>query len=70
MRKRAFDSDDASDTAHDATDQALMKRLGIIGPQATLYYVDGAERRDLRLFGFEPADGFADRAGRASGASQ
>jgi len=53
-------------TANDATDQALMKRLGIIGPPATLYYVDGVERRELRLFGFEPAAAFAERAGRAS----
>ncbi|HUH89276.1 MAG TPA: protein-disulfide reductase DsbD [Lysobacter sp.] len=52
-------------TAHDATDQALMKALGIIGPPATLYYVDGVERRELRLFGFEKADKFAERANRA-----
>lgn len=51
-------------TANDALDQALMRRLGIIGPPATLYFVDGAERRDLRLFGFEAADAFADRARR------
>ncbi len=55
-------------TANDDTDQALMKRLGIIGPPATLYYVDGVERRDLRLFGFEAADEFAERAERANGA--
>jgi len=53
-------------TANDAIDQALMKRLGIIGPPATLYYVDGAERRDLRLFGFEKATPFVARAGRAT----
>ncbi|MGV8942214.1 MAG: protein-disulfide reductase DsbD [Lysobacter sp.] len=52
-------------TAHDAIDQALMKALGIIGPPATLYYVDGAERRELRLFGFEKADKFSERANRA-----
>ncbi|MGQ4584731.1 protein-disulfide reductase DsbD [Lysobacter sp. F60174L2] len=55
-------------TANDATDQALMKRLGIIGPPATLYYVDGVERRELRLFGFEPAAKFAQRADRARAA--
>ena len=42
-------------TANDDLDQALMQRLGIIGPPATLFYVDGGERRDLRLFGFEKA---------------
>ncbi len=54
-------------TANDATDQALMKRLGIIGPPATLYYIDGVERRELRLFGFEAAEAFAERAARAGG---
>jgi thiol:disulfide interchange protein DsbD len=51
-------------TANDATDQQLMQELGIIGPPATLYYVDGAERRELRLFGFEPAQDFVKRAER------
>ncbi|MDI9237601.1 protein-disulfide reductase DsbD [Lysobacter sp. LF1] len=53
-------------TANDDDDQALMKRLGIIGPPATLYFHDGAERRELRLFGFEDAAKFAERAGRAA----
>lgn len=53
-------------TANDDADQALMRRLGIVGPPATLYYRDGAERRDLRLFGFEAADAFAARARRAA----
>ncbi|HST45336.1 MAG TPA: thiol:disulfide interchange protein, partial [Luteimonas sp.] len=52
-------------TANDVLDQALMRRLGIIGPPATLYFVRGTERRDLRLFGFEPAAAFAARARRA-----
>ncbi|WP_396617595.1 protein-disulfide reductase DsbD [Lysobacter soli] len=52
-------------TANDDVDQALMKRLGIIGPPATLWYRDGAERRELRLFGFEEAENFVERAGRA-----
>lgn len=55
-------------TANDDVDQALMKRLGIIGPPATLYYVAGAERRELRLFGFEKAEPFAQRAARAGAA--
>ena len=57
-------------TANDPDDQALMKRLGIIGPPATLFYVDGGERRDLRLFGFEPADAFSRRADRVDEAGR
>ncbi|MDR7133496.1 thiol:disulfide interchange protein DsbD [Lysobacter niastensis] len=53
-------------TANDELDQALMKRLGIIGPPATLYYTGGSERRELRLFGFEESDKFVQRAQRAS----
>lgn len=52
-------------TANDATDQALMRELGIIGPPATLFYADGAERRELRLFGFEKAAPFVQRIERA-----
>ncbi len=54
-------------TANDAVDRALMAALGIVGPPATLYYVDGRERRDLRLYGFEAAAPFSARAARASG---
>ncbi len=53
-------------TANDDLDQALMKRLGIIGPPATLYNTDGADRRELRLFGFEEADKFVERAKRVT----
>ncbi|GHA80874.1 protein-disulfide reductase DsbD [Cognatilysobacter bugurensis] len=53
-------------TANDALDQALMTRLGIVGPPATLYFVDGAEQRGLRLFGFEPPVKFAARAQQAA----
>jgi thiol:disulfide interchange protein DsbD len=53
-------------TANDDLDQALMRRLGIIGPPATLFYAEGAEQRALRLFGFEPPALFAERAGRAT----
>ncbi len=52
-------------TANDEVDQALMKQLGIIGPPATLYYVDGNERRNLRLFGFEEPGPFVERIGKA-----
>jgi thiol:disulfide interchange protein DsbD len=55
-------------TANDETDQALMKRLGVIGPPMTIYYAHGAERRELRLVGFEKAEPFAARATRARAA--
>ena len=49
-------------TANDDLDQALMQRLGIIGPPATLFYINGAERRPSRLFGFEKSPKFVERA--------
>jgi thiol:disulfide interchange protein DsbD len=52
-------------TANDAVDQALMRRFGIVGPPATLFFRDGAELRGLRLYGFEDPAPFAGRAGRA-----
>ena len=52
-------------TANDATDQALMRRFGIIGPPGTLFFSGGAERRELRLVGFESAPGFTARIVRA-----
>jgi len=52
-------------TANDATDQALMQRFGIIGPPGTLFFVQGRERRGLRLVGFEKAPAFVARSGRA-----
>ncbi|MCY7355544.1 MAG: protein-disulfide reductase DsbD [Lysobacter sp.] len=52
-------------TANDEIDQALMQRFNIIGPPATLFFVDGVERRELRLFGYEKAELFAQRVGRA-----
>ncbi|MGH8031477.1 MAG: protein-disulfide reductase DsbD [Luteimonas sp.] len=53
-------------TANDAVDQALMARFGIIGPPATLFFANGAERRALRLIGFEKADAFVARIQRAA----
>jgi thiol:disulfide interchange protein DsbD len=54
-------------TANDDLDQALMRRFGIIGPPGTLFFVDGAELRGLRLVGFEKAGAFAQRARQAAG---
>ena len=55
-------------TANDAADQELMQRFGIIGPPGTLFFVDGAELRGLRLVGFEKAAPFAARVRQATGA--
>jgi thiol:disulfide interchange protein DsbD len=52
-------------TANDALDQALMRRFGIIGPPGTLFFIDGSERRELRLVGYEKAAAFAARVRRA-----
>ena len=52
-------------TANDALDQALMKRFGIVGPPATLFFRDGAELRGLRLYGFERAGPFVERIATA-----
>ena len=53
-------------TANDDDDQALMKRFGLFGPPATIFFgADGQERRALRLIGFENADGFVARVARA-----
>jgi len=57
-------------TANDDIDQALMQRFGIIGPPATLYFVDSRERRDLRLIGFEKAPAFVSRARKAAEAAR
>jgi thiol:disulfide interchange protein DsbD len=53
-------------TANDAVDQALMQRFGIIGPPATLFFRDGAERRELRLVGYEKVAPFLDRVRRST----
>lgn len=53
-------------TANDETDQALLKHFGLFGPPATIFFGgDGQERRGQRLIGFEAADKFAARVGKA-----
>lgn len=51
-------------TANDEADQALLKRFSLFGPPATIFFADGAERRALRLIGFEKADDFVARVGK------
>lgn len=48
-------------SSNDEEDQKLMKRFGIIGPPATLFFNDTVEARDLRLVGFEPEIPFIQR---------
>ena len=47
-------------TANDEHDQALMKRFGIIGPPAILFFVRGEEHRGYRLVGFVKAGDFVE----------
>lgn len=51
-------------TANDEADQALLKRFGLFGPPATIFFAGGEERRALRLIGFENAGAFVARVGR------
>jgi thiol:disulfide interchange protein DsbD len=56
-------------TANDDADQALLKRFGLFGPPATIFFgKDGQERRALRLIGFENAADFVHRVQQAAGA--
>jgi thiol:disulfide interchange protein DsbD len=53
-------------TANDDIDQALLKRFTLFGPPATIFFgSEGTEKRALRLIGFEDADKFVARAGKA-----
>ena len=45
-------------TANDAMDQALLERFGIFGPPAILFFVDGQERRNMRVIGYMQAGAF------------
>ncbi|HET9836473.1 MAG TPA: protein-disulfide reductase DsbD [Rhodanobacteraceae bacterium] len=54
-------------TANDAVDQALLKRYGLLGPPATLFFgTDGHEQRALRLIGYEDAGNFNARLRKVS----
>jgi len=53
-------------TANDAADQALLQRFGILGPPTIAFFgVDGKERPQYRVVGFEPADEFRAHVARA-----
>jgi thiol:disulfide interchange protein DsbD len=55
-------------TANDAEDQALLQHFGILGPPSILFFdASGAERPELRVVGFKPADEFRAHLRRAFG---
>ena len=57
-------------TANDEADRELMRRLGIFGPPAILFFApDRSERRRYRRFGFEDADEFSLRVEGATDAA-
>ena len=57
-------------TAYDAADRALMKRLGILGPPAILFFgPDREERRRYRTVGFKDAADFTKRVTGATSAA-
>ncbi len=45
-------------TANDEIDKALMKKYGIIGPPAILFFVNGQEIKNQRVVGFKNAEDF------------
>ena len=55
-------------TANDEADQALLQRFGILGPPTIVFFgADGAERKDFRVVGFQPADEFRSHVAKAFG---
>jgi thiol:disulfide interchange protein DsbD len=55
-------------TANDAADKALLARFGIFGPPTIVFFgVDGTERVDYRVVGFQDAAQFAGHVRRAFG---
>ncbi|MDG4552351.1 MAG: protein-disulfide reductase DsbD [Candidatus Contendobacter sp.] len=55
-------------TANDDADQALLRRFGLIGPPAILFFgPDGGERRELRVVGFLDAGSFNEQLRSLSG---
>ncbi len=51
-------------TVNDDLDKALLRKYGIFGPPAIMFYgVDGEEQRNARVVGFMPADEFSAHLG-------
>jgi thiol:disulfide interchange protein DsbD len=46
-------------TANSDADKALLKRFGLFGPPGIIFFdAAGAERKNLRVVGYQPADRF------------
>jgi hypothetical protein len=57
---RQFSLLQADVTENNADDQALMKRFGMFGPPAIIFFdAQGHELSSLRVMGYQPADRFA-----------
>ena len=53
-------------TSNDTADQELLKKLGLFGPPAILFYTkEGVEQRPFRIVGFMPAEEFSRHVTRA-----
>ncbi|HEX22297.1 MAG TPA: thiol:disulfide interchange protein, partial [Chromatiales bacterium] len=53
-------------TLNDATDKALLKHFGLIGPPSIMFFgPDGEERRAWRMVGYMPAEEFREHATQA-----
>jgi len=53
-------------TANDPEDRALLKRFRLFGPPGIIFFQPGgAERRDIRVVGFQDATRFASTLDRA-----
>jgi len=58
-RMREFTLLKADITAYNEEHKAMLKHFGLIGPPAYLFFVDGQEREQYRMFGFMGPDEFA-----------
>jgi len=55
-------------TENDATDKALLKKYGLIGPPSILFFnLQGDEQREYRLVGFLSAEQFSEHLERFKG---
>jgi thiol:disulfide interchange protein DsbD len=55
-------------TANTAEQQAVLKRFGLVGPPAILFFnANGQEQRNLRVVGFMKAQPFAAQLDKALG---
>jgi thiol:disulfide interchange protein DsbD len=55
-------------TANTADQQALLKRFGLVGPPAILFFSsNGQEQRNLRVVGFMKAQPFTEQLDKTLG---